>query len=235
MNRAERTMEKAERMYAHAMKQTTPAPAPQPGPAPGPAGGKQQPKVDIHLQPSPLTEDSKPTDYKEWKDGFSLWMTLSSLNEQKEADKITILRRVVSHQIAMRCDLDAKGTMQEALAAIDKDFWSRYPTVSLRLEYGKMKQKSSQKFTDFISEQRQLGELANVEDMSADQYSAMLLINSCVDKDLLEKLLELGEDDFTVAKITAVARKYESEEVLMTSPIIIRGTEKTTSSNKKTV
>ena len=215
MKKAERVMEKAERVYAMAMKDQEPTPGP-PGPVPA-AGGKQQPKVDIHLQPDPLTEDSKATEYKVWLDGLKLWMNLSSLNEQKEIDKITILKRVISHHIAVRCDLDLKTTMAEAMAAIDKDFWNRYPVISLRIEYGKMKQKSSQKFTDFISEQQQFGQLANVEDMTSDAYSAMLLINGCVDPNLLKKLLELGEDEFTVAKITAVARKYESEEVLLSS------------------
>ena len=142
MNRAERALEKAQKIHSYAIRQATPTPGPQPGPAPGPAAGKQQPRVDIHLQPSPLTEDSKPNDYREWQEGFSLWMNLSSLNEQKEADKITILKRVISHQIAVRCDLDAKRSIAEALSAID--FWSRYPTVALRLEYGRLRQKSSQ-------------------------------------------------------------------------------------------
>ena len=43
----------------------------------------------------------------------------------------------------------------------------------------------------------------------------MLLVNSCTDKDLLLKLIELGKDDFNVNKITAVARRHESELTLM--------------------
>ena len=81
MNKAERTMQKAERDYATAMKEQAPTPGP-PGPGPAPAA-KQQPKVDIHLQPDPLTEDSKATEYKVWKDGLQLWMNLSSLNKEK--------------------------------------------------------------------------------------------------------------------------------------------------------
>ena len=135
MNKAERVMEKAERDYARAMKdQPSPSPGP-PGPAPS-GGAKQLPKVDIHLQPDSLTEDSKVTEYKVWLEGLKLWMNMSSLNEQSEVDKITILKRVISHHIAVRCDLESKTTMVEALAAIDKDFWTRYPVVSLRLEYG---------------------------------------------------------------------------------------------------
>ena len=53
--------------------------------------------------------------------------------------------------------------------------------------------------------------------MTPDAYAAMLLINGCTDPKLLHKLLELGEDDFSVAKLTEVARKYEAEELLMVS------------------
>ena len=93
----------------------------------------------------------------EWKEGFKLWMNLSSLNDQTEGDKITILKRVVSHQLATRCDLDSKATVTEALASIKKDFWDPYPTMALRLEYGRMRQKAGQKFTDFIGELHKMG------------------------------------------------------------------------------
>merc|ERR1711894_252801 len=214
MEKAEKMMEKAERDHANAMKDL---PVPSPGPVPSGGGAKALPKVDIHLQPDPLTEDSKVTEYKMWLEGLKLWMDMSSISDQSEKNKITILKRVISHHIAVRCDLESKTTLVEALAAIDKDFWTRYPIVSLRLEYGKLKQKGSQRFTDFISEQTQLGRLAEVATMTPDAYAAMLLINGCTDPKLLHKLLELGEDDFSVAKLTEVARKYEAEELLMAS------------------
>ena len=69
LGKAEKTLEKAQHIYDMAVKDTvTPGPPPPPGPGPSPAPSKQQPKIDIHLQPVVLTEDSNPTKFLEWKD-----------------------------------------------------------------------------------------------------------------------------------------------------------------------
>ena len=69
LEKAEKTMARAERDYANAMKDQ---PSPSPGPAPSGGGAKPLPKVDIHLQPDALTEDSKVTEYKVWLEGLKL-------------------------------------------------------------------------------------------------------------------------------------------------------------------
>ena len=101
--------------------------------------------------------------------------------------------------------------LTDAVATIENDFWARYPTITLRLEYGRMKQKAEQKFSDFASGLKKMGEMANADAMTPDQYQSMLLINGTTDKELLKKILEMGKAEFTVQKICDKAKIYKSE------------------------
>ena len=208
LEEAEHKVEKAQQVYDLAVRDTAPPLGPPLGPLPDPGphtstGAARQPKIDIHLQPDTLTEDSNPTEFMEWMDGLKLWMDMSFLLKAAEATKIGVMKRVITPQLATRCDVDNKRTLTDALATIENDFRERYPTITLRLEYGRMKQKASQKFSDFASELKRMGEMANADAMAPDQYQSMLLINGTTDKELLKKFLEMGKAEFTVQKICA--------------------------------
>ena len=64
-----------------------------------------------------------------------------------------------------------------------------------------MRQRSQQKFSDFAAELKRQGELANVSDMTSAAYEAMILVNGCIEKDLIKEFLKMEPADFTFTKI----------------------------------
>ena len=71
--------------------------------------------------------------------------------------------------------------------------------------------------SDFASELKKMSEMANADAMTPNQYQAMLLINGTTDKDLFNKILEMGKTEFTIQKICAKAKIYESEQIMLDS------------------
>ena len=103
------------------------------------------------------------------------WRSLSRVRQRQSIF-------VITSQLATRCNVDNKRTLTDALATIENDFWERYPTLTLRLEYGRIKQKAGQQFSDFASE-----------------------------------LKKMGKAEFTIQKICAKAKIYESEQIVLDS------------------
>ena len=76
-----------------------------------------------------------------------------------------------------------------------------------------MRQRSQQKYSDFAAELKRQGELANVSDMTSAAYEAMILVNGCVEKDLIQEFLKMDPADFTFTKIVKKAKVYEAQQV----------------------
>ena len=166
----EEKREKAQYIHERALRDVPPPPVIDGGGGGGGGGGGARapplPKVDIHLQPDTLHDDTVPLEYMEWKQKFDMYYKLSGMTAQEEKLKISFLKMVVAPQVTTRCDIEASPTLTDALAKIDQDYWETHPNRTLRLAYGRMRQRSQQKFSDFAAELKRQGELANVSDMT---------------------------------------------------------------------
>lgn len=117
----------------------------------------------------------------------------------------------MSDEVASRAQVSGATNLRDAQKLVDTDFWDAHPTLTMRLTYIRLKQQNGQKFSDYAAELKKQGELADVKSMTPDSWEVMVMTNGCVDRDLLQKIIESKEEDMAYNKIVERAKLNEAQ------------------------
>jgi hypothetical protein len=108
---------------------------------------------------------------------------------------------------------DVLADHRTALEIVQRDHETKWPIHIRRVNLFKQEQKEDQSFDQWHVHLYGLGEDAKVDELTGRDWLLFLLIQSCKSNELRKKILNLDDNEITLANVLALARKYESTEV----------------------
>ncbi|CAB4045963.1 Hypothetical predicted protein, partial [Paramuricea clavata] len=171
-------------------------------------------RINDSLKPEVLGKDATPIEMRQWTESFEAYyasnrMDTFTIKERQSYFKIlldTELRRCINSKI--NAETDIFGT-NGCIAMLEQDFKVRYPIFTRRLDYFQCRMKEGEHFTDFWARLKEMGKLADVNKLSAEEINVFRGICGCADKELLDEFLKLKEK--TEETIEETAKIHEGK------------------------
>jgi hypothetical protein len=108
---------------------------------------------------------------------------------------------------------DVLADHRTALEIVQGDHEMKWPIHNRCVNLFKQEQKKDQSFNQWHVHLYSLGEDAKVDKLTGRDWLLFLIIQSCKSNELRKKILNLDDQEITLANVLALARKYESTEV----------------------
>ena len=196
-----------------------PVAAPAPAAPAQPAQPAPRCKVETSLKPDMLTEESKPSEVKQWKRKFRGYYDVSQMQLLDIGNQHTYIRACIDDKLLSRMEDDIVDGMalfaQDGqpnancwMKAIDKVFQEKYPLMERRYDALTMNQKSGEYFMDFAHRVKEARDEAAINDgMTGEQITAMIYVIGCGDKELRKEFLK--EVNPGVQDLERIARNHD--------------------------
>jgi hypothetical protein len=108
---------------------------------------------------------------------------------------------------------DVLADHRTALEIMQRDHKTKWTILNRRVNLFKQEQKEDQSFNQWHVHLYCLCEDAKVDELTGRDWLLFLLVQSCKSNELRKKILNLDDNEITLANVLALARKYKSTEV----------------------
>ena len=185
----------------------------QPPPQQGPQQNQRnQVKEATGLRPDKLTLEHSPAEMRSWVRKLESYFNASRFDLLPVQAQQEYLMNCLGGQLELRMREVFTDDMRIAghngcVEAVKQAFRDKYPLIVRRQAFFRLQQAKGQKFTDFATELRALGDDADLQHMTAEDIYVYRYINGTCDAALREKFLR--EEQLTMEGLKTVARAHE--------------------------
>ena len=171
-------------------------------------------KLEPSFEPKPaLKVDMSPEEVQNWERQFHMYYDISALKNADMATQRAVILNCLHPELQMKVFEALSGVVdiKTGLAVIREEIRKRHPRVVRRHNLFSLEQKKDEyKFSDTLSRLDTLAKEAELTDMSKDSILCHLMLRACRNDDLRGKMLEVEEDDMTVARLKEVVERFET-------------------------
>ena len=179
-------------------------------------GALQTNRFSEDMKPNVLTENARPSEFTEWREAFTQYAEVSGMKSLPLKSQHAILRNLLSRALQGRMrepflQQTSVFSQNGCLDILAQTFKEQNPLVTRRKEFFELRQKSSQDWSDFLSDKQRLlreGEFGNIT-------QDMLLVHSVIagtsDLQLKKRFLKL--DDPGLADLEKACAILKSERI----------------------
>ena len=107
------------------------------GGADGGGAGKGY-KLELAAKPDKLMSESKPLEFRQWKEGWKVFFDLSQLQKAPLTTQVEILKMCLLDEMANRVKMYAATSIEVDMAMIEADCMASHPLINSRLEFKRL-------------------------------------------------------------------------------------------------
>ena len=155
-------------------------------------------KVQTALKPDKLSRDNTPAELISWIRKFRSFYSMSKLNQVDIADQQAFVLQNVDLELETFLRQNITDTTPifgdgGCMELLEERFKRTYPVFTRRLEWFKYMQQPGQSCTDYYTQLRQRGDVAEMAELDLDGQYVFKIICGVHDDKLREKFLKLHE------------------------------------------
>jgi hypothetical protein len=191
---------------------------------PQPHVAEAQIKPVTALKPSfELTFEHNPTELESWIQQYTSYHNASKMDRLPIPEAQAFLRQGVDTSVWSSIQEyvnDQVGVLQNpnyrndvtCISLIRRQFQIKYPLIMRRYKFMTYTRTGIQTFTDFFSNLKNLAQVAQMEEMTQNDYLIYRIICGINHKESMDKLLSIPQDNFNLEEIRRMAESMEAAQ-----------------------
>ena len=220
IDKLEKTKEEKEQAYSTAMasaKQTMDQVRTAEGQGrnrePGdPGAGASSYKIEASFKPKKdLSDEFNLTEFKNWLEEFWAYHEISKLSKASNEVQKMVLKSCCSSDFLSKLDLSHAIDVKECIKIMEESFKKANPRLLMRHRYLKLCQEKGEEVSEFMAKEAKLARDADIAEINPEELRAHVLMAGIQEKELVKKLLEVKEEELSVAKIKEVSEIYTEQ------------------------
>ena len=220
IDKLEKTKEEKEQAYSTAMasaKQTMDQVRTAEGQGrnrePGdPGAGTSSYRIEASFKPKKdLSDEFNLTEFKNWLEEFWAYHEISKLNKASNEVQKMVLKSCCSSDFLSKLDLSHAIDVKECIKIMEESFKKANPRLLMRHRYLKLCQEKGEEVSEFMAKEAKLARDADIAEINPEELRAHVLMAGIQEKELVKKLLEVKEEELSVAKIKEVSEIYTEQ------------------------
>ena len=230
IDKLEKTKEEKEQAYSTAMAsarqmmdqvRTVEGQSREPGGS-GAAGASSY-KIEASFKPKKdLSDEFNLTEFKNWLEEFWAYHEISKLSKASDEVQKMVLKSCCSTDFLSKLDLSHAIDVKDCIRIMEESFKKANPRLLMRHRYLKLCQDKGEEVSEFMAKEAKLARDADIAEINPEELRAHVLMAGMQDKELVKKLLEVKEEDLSVAKIKEVSEIY-TEQTKTVDGLVKRG------------
>ena len=178
-----------------------------------PTGEGSRFKVETSLKPEKITATASPSDHRQWLRAWMDFSQASRLDQAQEPIRIAHIRSCISQDFLSKLDsLHTFTATEQIIAAVQVEIERVNPLLVRRLQFNSAKQQPGQKYSDFLSDLKQLEISADVTSMNTQDFKLAVMLTGCKSDTLRLKLLEIP--NLTCKKLSEKCLEIEAQALI---------------------
>ena len=178
-----------------------------------PTGEGSRFKVEPSLKPEKITATASPSDHRQWLRAWMDFSQASRLDQAQEPIKIAHIRSCISQEFLAKLDsLHTFTSTEQIISAVQVEIERVNPLLVRRLQFNSARQQAGQKYSDFLTDLKQLEISADVTSMNTQDYKLAVMLTGCRSDALRLKLLEIP--DITCKKLSEKCLEIEAQVLI---------------------
>ena len=176
-----------------------------------PAGSSSY-KIEASFKPKKdLSDEFNLTEFKNWLEEFWAYHEISKLNKASHEVQKMVLKSCCSTDFLSKLDLSHAIDVKDCIRIMEESFKKANPRLLMRHRYLKLYQEKGEEVSEFMAKEAKLARDADISEINPEELRAHVLMAGIQDKELVKKLLEVKEEDLSVAKIKEVSEIYTEQ------------------------
>ena len=158
-----------------------------------------------------MSDEFNLTEFKNWLEEFWAYHEISKLNKASNEVQKMVLKSCCSSDFLSKLDLSHAIDVKECIKIMEESFKKANPRLLMRHRYLKLCQEKGEEVSEFMAKEAKLARDADIAEINPEELRAHVLMAGIQEKELVKKLLEVKEEELSVAKIKEVSEIYTEQ------------------------
>ena len=169
-------------------------------------------KIEASFKPKKdLSDEFNLTEFKNWLEEFWAYHEISKLSKASDEIQKMVLKSCCSSDFLSKLDLSHAIDVRDCIKIMEESFKKANPRLLMRHRYLKLCQDKGEEVSEFMAKEAKLARDAGIAEITPEELRAHVLMAGMQEKELVKKLLEVKEEDLSVAKIKEVSEIYTEQ------------------------